>query len=46
MSTITIGDLARQTGVKVPTIRYYERIGLLPSAPAARATGACTMAKP
>lgn len=33
MSTIAIGDLARQAGVKVPTIRYYESIGLLPSAP-------------
>ena len=27
---LTIGDLARETGVKVPTIRYYEQIGLLP----------------
>ncbi len=26
----TIGHLARETGCKVPTIRYYERIGLLP----------------
>ncbi len=26
-----IGDLARTTGTKVETIRYYERIGLLPS---------------
>lgn len=25
-----IGDLARQTGVKVVTIRYYEQIGVLP----------------
>src|SRR5215831_15784393 len=25
-----IGDLARQTGVKIVTIRYYERIGVLP----------------
>ena len=33
MSALAIGDLARQTGVKVPTIRYYENIGLLPSAP-------------
>ena len=27
---ITIGRLAKETGSKVPTIRYYERIGLLP----------------
>lgn len=26
---ISIGDLARRTGVKVPTIRYYEEIGLV-----------------
>lgn len=25
----TIGDLSRRAGVKVPTIRYYEQIGLL-----------------
>lgn len=28
-----IGGLSRQTGVKVPTIRYYEEIGLLPAPP-------------
>jgi len=27
---LTIGKLAAATGVKVPTIRYYEQIGLLP----------------
>ncbi|MCB1384086.1 MAG: helix-turn-helix domain-containing protein [Notoacmeibacter sp.] len=27
---MSIGDMARETGVKVPTIRYYEQIGLLP----------------
>lgn len=27
----SIGGLSRATGVKVPTIRYYEQIGLLPA---------------
>lgn len=27
---LSIGDLARATGTKVQTIRYYEQIGLLP----------------
>ena len=35
---LSIGDLARQTATKVETIRYYERIGLLP-APALTAGG-------
>lgn len=26
---LTIGDLSKTTGVKVPTIRYYEQAGLL-----------------
>ncbi|MFC0809017.1 helix-turn-helix domain-containing protein [Ensifer sp. P24N7] len=26
---LTIGDLAKSTGVKIPTIRYYEQMGLL-----------------
>ena len=29
----SIGELASETGVKVPTIRYYEGIGLLPAPP-------------
>jgi DNA-binding transcriptional MerR regulator len=29
----TIGKLAVETGVKVVTIRYYEKIGLMPAAP-------------
>lgn len=28
--SMTIGGLASETGVKIPTIRYYESIGLLP----------------
>lgn len=28
---IPIGKLSAQTGVKVPTIRYYEQVGLLPA---------------
>ena len=30
MQGISIGDAGKQSGVKVPTIRYYEQIGLLP----------------
>ncbi|MDX3929683.1 MAG: helix-turn-helix domain-containing protein [Shinella sp.] len=26
---LTIGDLSKSTGVKIPTIRYYEQMGLL-----------------
>ncbi len=36
-AALTIGQLARRTGCKVPTIRYYESIGLLPRA--ARSVG-------
>jgi Cu(I)-responsive transcriptional regulator len=30
-ATLSIGALARTTGTRVETIRYYERIGLLPA---------------
>ena len=30
---VSIGEASRSCGVKVPTIRYYEQIGLLPTAP-------------
>lgn len=32
-ASITIGELSRRTGCNVETVRYYERIGLMPSAP-------------
>jgi Cu(I)-responsive transcriptional regulator len=31
MARLAIGQLAKRTGTKVETIRYYERIGLLPA---------------
>ena len=30
---LTIGDLAKATGTKVVTVRYYEQAGLLPAPP-------------
>src|SRR5690606_30895053 len=30
---LTIGQASTESGVKVPTIRYYEEIGLLPAPP-------------
>ncbi|WP_418157736.1 MerR family transcriptional regulator [Benzoatithermus flavus] len=30
---LTIGTLSRRSGVNIETIRYYERIGLLPAPP-------------
>lgn len=37
MRDLSIGELSRRTGVKVETIRYYERIGVL--APPPRTAG-------
>ena len=37
-SALPIGEMSRLTGVNVETIRYYERIGMLP-APARTAAG-------
>ena len=33
MENITIGKLAQKTGVNIETVRYYERIGLIPRPP-------------
>lgn len=33
MAGLTIGKLSRSTGTKTETIRYYEKIGLLPKPP-------------
>ena len=30
---ISIGELSRRTGVKAPTIRYYESVALMPAPP-------------
>ena len=30
---ISIGELSRRSGVKVPTVRYYEQVGLMPVPP-------------
>ncbi len=35
---MTIGDLARAGGVNVETVRYYQRLGILPEPPRARGT--------
>lgn len=32
-TAIPIGELSRQTGCNIETIRYYERIGLMPAPP-------------
>jgi DNA-binding transcriptional MerR regulator len=36
-----IGEVAHQTGIKVPTIRYYEQIGLLPALPRSEGNRRC-----
>ncbi len=33
MKPLAIGTLSKESGVKVPTIRFYEQIGLLPAPP-------------
>jgi len=38
METLTIGQVAKQAGVNIETVRYYERQGLIPDPPR-RASG-------
>lgn len=38
METLTIGQVAKQAGVNIETVRYYERQGLIPE-PSRRASG-------
>src|SRR6266487_3075453 len=33
MQELTIGEVARQAGIRTSTLRYYEEIGLLPIPP-------------
>ena len=33
MKSLTIGNLAREAGINLETVRYYEREGILPKAP-------------
>lgn len=37
LEKLTIGQLSKQTGVKVVTIRYYERLKLMPAPPRTQA---------
>jgi DNA-binding transcriptional MerR regulator len=44
---LTVGQLARATGVPAKTIRYYEQVGVLPgtgTTPDTRSIGSCSFA--
>ena len=45
-SVVTIGELARATGVTAKTIRYYEAIGVLPPPSRTAAGTGSTMGRP
>ncbi len=39
MQFLTIGKLAKETNVNIETVRYYERIGLIPEPPRGTSSG-------
>jgi len=41
VTTLSIGQVAETSGVKIPTIRYYEQIGLLPEPPRTASNRRC-----
>jgi DNA-binding transcriptional MerR regulator len=36
LQNVPIGEVSARSGVRVPTIRYYEQIGILPRPPRAK----------
>ncbi len=36
MTTLTIGDVAKRANVHIETLRYYERLGIVPKPPRTR----------
>ena len=46
VNALTIGHLAKETGVNLETVRYYERRGLLPKPPRSALVIDCSRQKP
>ena len=45
MDALSIGKLSKQSGVNIETIRYYEKIGVMPAALAAVQTDIASMGR-